>query len=276
MKKHRIRRVLFYAMLIFVSAIWWLPLFWTVVVSFKPVGSALASPATWFVPPHTLDNYYYVFTNSQSDIPLWMFNSLFTACVSTALIVVLSALAGYAFSCFNFRGKNILFWVIMSGMMIPFQSLLIPMYIMFNTMGLLNTYLVLILPYLGSAFGVILMKQFIDTLPRALFDAARIDGCSSLQLFTRIVLPLVKPALASLCIFTFLQQWNDFLWPFISITKPHMMTIPTGIVLFKSQSEMDKGYALAANAVAIAPVLIAFLLFQKNIVKGVTLSGIKG
>jgi len=274
--KHPVRRTLFYLMLIFISIIWWLPLIWSVVVSFKPLGSPLSNPATWFVPPVTLDNYRYVFTNSQSNIPVWMFNSLFTASISTSLIVMLSALAGYSFSCFNFYGKNIWFWVIMSGMMIPFQSLLIPMYVMFNKLGMLNTYPALILPYLGSAFGVILMKQFIDTLPRALFDAARIDGCSSLQLFARIVLPLIKPALASLCIFTFLQQWNDFLWPFICITKPNMMTVPTGIVLFKSQAEMDKGYALAANVVAVAPVLIAFLLFQKNIVKGVTLSGIKG
>ena len=246
------------------------------IVSFKPVGTPLANPATWFTSANTLDNYHYVFTNSQSHIPLWMFNSLLTASVSTVLIVILAALAGYAFSCFNFRGKQFWFWVIMSGMMIPFQSLLIPMYIMFNRMRLLNTYLALILPYLGSAFGVILLKQFIDTLPKDLFDAARIDGCSSGRIFISLVLPLIKPALASLCIFTFLQQWNDFLWPFISITKQNMMTIPTGIVLFKSQSEMDKGYAMAANAVAIAPVLIAFLLFQKNIVKGVTLSGIKG
>ena len=274
--KSKARNFVFYFLLIFISLIWWLPLVWTVIVSFKPVGTPLANPATWFTSANTLDNYYYVFTNSQSHIPLWMFNSLLTASVSTVLIVILAALAGYAFSCFNFRGKQFWFWVIMSGMMIPFQSLLIPMYIMFNKMRLLNTYLALILPYLGSAFGVILLKQFIDTLPKDLFDAARIDGCSSGRIFISLVLPLIKPALASLCIFTFLQQWNDFLWPFISITKQNMMTIPTGIVLFKSQSEMDKGYAMAANAVAIAPVLIAFLLFQKNIVKGVTLSGIKG
>lgn len=274
--KHPVRRALFYMLLIFLSAIWWLPLVWSVVVAFKPNGTPVADPATWFVPPFTSANFGYVFTNSQSNIPLWLFNSFVTASLSTVLILLLSSLAGYSFSVFKYRGKNFLFWVIMAGMMIPFQSLLIPMYVMFNRMSLLNSYLTLILPYLGSAFGVIFMKQFIDTLPRALLEAGRIDGCNSWGLFFRIVLPLVKPAISSLCIFVFLQQWNDFLWPYISITKQEMMTIPTGIVLFKSQSDMDKGYALAANVVAIAPVLIAFLFFQKNIVKGVTLSGIKG
>lgn len=276
MKTKNVKRALLYLLLLALSAIWWLPLAWSIIASFKPIGSPLADPSTWLVPPFTLDNYCFVFSNSQSHIPLWMGNSIVTAGISTLLIVFLASLSGYAFSCFNFPFKGFWFWVVMAGMMIPFQSLLIPMYIMFSKMRLLNSYWVLILPYLGSSFGVILMKQFIDSLPKALFDAGRIDGCSSTRLYASIVLPLIRPALASLCIFVFLQQWNDFLWPFIAITKQSMMTIPVGIVLFKSQGEMDKGYALAANVVAIMPVLIAFLIFQKNIVKGVTLSGIKG
>lgn len=268
-------RIAFYSILILLSIIWWLPLLWSVIVSFKPAGSPLANPEYWFRKPFTLDNYLYVFTSPQSNIPAWLFNSTVTAVISTVSIVILSALAGYAFSCFQFRGKKALFWVVMAGMMVPSQSLLIPMYIMFNNLKLHNTYLALILPYLGSSFGVILMKQFMDGLPHALFDAARIDGCSSSKLFWKIIIPLVKPAIASLCIFVFFSQWNDFLWPYISITKPNMMTVPVGVVMFRGSAEMDKGYALASNVVAITPVLIAFLLFQKNIVKGVTLSGIK-
>lgn len=268
-------RVFVYGLLLILAVVWWLPMVWSLIVAFKPVGTPMANPSTWFHPPFTLDNFRYVFTNPQSDIPLWLFNSTFTAVTSTVFIVFLSALAGYAFSCFQFRGKQFWFWVVMAGMMVPSQTLLIPMYIMFNRLNLLNTYAALILPSLGSSFGVILMKQFMDGLPHALFDAARIDGCTSMKLFTRIILPLLKPAIASLCIFIFFSQWNDFLWPYISITKQHMMTIPIGVVMFRGQSEMDKGYALAANIVAIAPVLIAFLFFQKNIVKGVMLSGIK-
>lgn len=274
--RKRIITFLFYALLLILAFLCWVPMLWSFIVSFKPINTPLANPATWFVPPFTLDNYRFVFLNPQSHIILWLANSLFTASVSTFLIVTLSSLAGYAFACFQFRGKQFWFWVIMAGMMIPSQSLLIPMYMMFNRLKLLNTYATLILPYLGSAFGVILMKQFIERLPASLFDAGRIDGCSSLGLYGRIVLPLIRPAIASLCIFTFLQQWNDFLWPYISITKQNIMTIPVGIILFRNQEgAMDKGYALAANVVAVAPVLIAFLFFQKNIVKGVTLSGIK-
>lgn len=272
--KHK--KALIYLLLAILAAVWWLPLFWSAIVSLKPAGTTqLANPANWFSGTFTLDNYRFVFTNSQSDIPVWLKNSVITAAVSTALIVILSSLAGYAFAKFNFVGKKLCFWVIMAGMMIPFQSLLIPTYIMFNQLSLLNTYWALILPYLGSSFGVILMKQFIENLPDTLFEAARLDGCSSVGIYRYVVLPLIKPAIGSLCIFTFLQQWNDFIWPYISITKQAMMTIPTGIVLFKSQSGMDKGLALAANIVAIMPVLIAFLFFQKNIVKGVTLTGIK-
>ena len=274
--KAKLPRIFLYVFLFFLSFIWWIPFIWSVAVSFKPVGALTTSIPSWVTPPFTLENYQYIFNNPQADILLWMANSIITASISTACIVVLAAMAGYAFSKFQFHGKSFWFWIIMAGMMIPFQSLLIPMYIMFNRLGMLNTYAALILPYLGSSFGVILMKQFIDSLPSALFDAARIDGCSSARIFRSIVLPLVRPALASLCIFVFLQQWNDFLWPFISITKQEMMTIPIGIVLFRSQTDMDKAYALGANVIAITPVLLVFLFFQKNIVKGVTLSGIKG
>ena len=249
--KAKLPRIFLYVFLFFLSFIWWIPFIWSVAVSFKPVGALTTSIPSWVTPPFTLENYQYIFNNPQADILLWMANSIITASISTACIVVLAAMAGYAFSKFQFHGKSFWFWIIMA-------------------------YAALILPYLGSSFGVILMKQFIDSLPSALFDAARIDGCSSARIFRSIVLPLVRPALASLCIFVFLQQWNDFLWPFISITKQEMMTIPIGIVLFRSQTDMDKAYALGANVIAITPVLLVFLFFQKNIVKGVTLSGIKG
>ncbi len=274
-KKVSLSKVILNVVFFVLAAIWWLPLAWTVIVSFKPLGTIVYDITKWFDPPYTLANYYYVFTNSQSDMPLWLFNSFFVAGVSTILVVALSLLAAFSFSRFRYRGQKVMFWVIMAGMMIPFQSLLIPIYILFRNMGLLNTYLALILPGLGSSFGVILLKQFIDGLPEALFDAAKIDGCKSWRVLVNIIIPLTRPAIASLIIFIFLQKWNEFMWPFISITKQELMTIPVGIVFFRGQYERDIAYSMAANVVAGLPALILFFIFQKQIVKGIAFSGIK-
>lgn len=274
-KKVNVSKIMLNAVFFLVAAIWWLPIVWNVIVSFKPLGSIVYDVTKWFDPPYTLANYKYVFTNSQSNMPLWLVNSFFVAGVATILNVILSLLAAFSFSRFRYRGQNLLFWIIMAGMMIPFQSLIIPIYLMLRNMNLLNTYLALILPGLGSSFGVILLKQFIDGLPEALFDAAKIDGCRSWRMLVHIVLPLTRPALASLTIFAFLQKWNEFLWPFISITQPELMTIPVGIVFFRGQYERDIAYSMAANVVAGLPVLILFFIFQKHIVKGIAFSGIK-
>lgn len=202
-------------------------------------------------------------------------NSFLVSSIVTFGGAMLSMMAAYAFSKFDFPGRRIWFWIVMAGMMIPVHSLMIPMYLLFRQMGLLNTYASLILPGLGSSFGVILLKQFMDGLPTALFEAARIDGANSFRILRSIIFPLMKPALASLMIFTFLQQWNDFVWPFIAITNEKIMTVPVGIVFFRGQSDMSMAYSMAATVVAVLPVLVLFFLFQKQIVKGVALSGIK-
>lgn len=257
------------------AAIWWLPLVWTFVVSVKPMGAVVYDMRTWFDPPFTLSNFDYVFNNNQSDILLWLRNSAFVAAASTVGVALLTLMAAYSFSRFVYRGQKLLFWLVMAGMMVPFQSLLIPIYVMFKQLKLLNTFWCLILPGLGSSFGVILLKQFMDGLPESLFDAAKIDGANTWRMLWQIVAPLTKPALASLMIFTFLQHWNDFMWPFISITKQEYMTIPVGIVFFRGQYTNDIAYAMAANVVAIVPVLCVFFIFQKQIVKGIAFSGIK-
>lgn len=259
----------------FIAAVWWLPLIWTLIVSVKPLGTVVYDIKTWLKPPFSLDNFIYVFTNSQSDMPLWLFNSFFIASTETLGVLALSVLAAFSFSRFHYPGQKVLFWIIMAGMMIPFQSLLIPIYLLFKNMGLLNTYWSLILPGLGSSFGVLLLKQFMDGIPGALFDAAKIDGCKSWHILSHIIVPLTRPAIASLVIFIFLQKWNDFLWPFIAITKPEFMTVPVGIVFFRGQFSLDIAYSMAANAVAAIPVLIIFFIFEKQIVKGIAFSGIK-
>lgn len=275
-KQSEIPTIIVNLVALLLASIWLTPIVWSFVVAFKPKGFIVTDITTWFVPPFTLDSFRYVLGNPQSDVFLWTTNSVIVATSSTLAIIVLSLMAAFVFAKFEFKGKNVLFWTIMAGMMIPFQSLVVPIYTVFQKLGMLNSLAALILPYLGSSFAVILLRQFIASLPNELFEAARIDGCGSWRTLFSVVLPLVKPAISSLFIYIFLQRWNDFLWPFISVTDPKLTTLPLGIAVYKAAFEVDKTYAMAANVLAILPILIVFLVFQKNIIKGVTLSGIKG
>lgn len=260
---------------VFLAAIWWLPVFWTFLCAIKPNMSPMFDMTTWLEPPFTLDNFDYVLNNPQAQMLKWLLNSFLTASIGTVGVVFLSLLAAYSFSKFNYPGKKLLFWVCMAGMMIPGESLIIPQYLMFRNMSLLNSYASLILPGLGASMGVLILKQFMDGLPESLFEAARIDGCSSFRMLWQITAPLTKASISSLAIFMFRQKWNDYLWPYISISDPEMMTIPVGITFFQGQYHEGYGRQMAAAAIAILPALIIFLVFQKNIIKGIALSGLK-
>jgi multiple sugar transport system permease protein len=258
------------------AAIWLLPVIWMVVVAVKPKGSNVVDLSTWLVPPFTLDNIRYVLHNAQSSIGVWLWNSFLVSGLTTAGGIALAALAAFAFSRMRFVLKGFWFWFIMMSLMIPSEATLIPIYVQFRNLGLLNTYASLILPGLAGPVGVVLLKQFFDGLPPSLFEAARIDGCGWGQILLKIYLALSKPALASLGIFSFLGVWNAFIWPYISITDPKFMTVPIGIVFFHSQYNNDMAYPMAANAMAAVPILAVFIALQKYIIKGITFTGIKG
>lgn len=275
MAKTKISKLAITLIAVLLSAVWWLPTVWTLIVSLKPYDAVVTDVSTWLDPPFTLNNFIYVLNNDQADMIRWLINSFIIAAIETFGVAALSLMAAYSFSRFRYPGRKLWFWIIMAGMMVPAQSLMIPLYLLFRQMNILNTYHSLILPGMGSAFGVILLKQFMDGLPESLFDAARIDGAGSFRMLISLVAPLTRPAMSSLMIFTFLQKWNDFLWPFISITKKEIMTVPVGIVFFRGQTDMQMAYAMAANVVAILPVLIVFFFFQRQIVQGIAFSGIK-
>ena len=204
-----------------------------------------------------------------------MLNSFLTAALATLGICVLSICAAYSFSRFRYPGRNLLFWIVMAGMMIPAQAMMIPLYLMCRDIKILNTYWCLILPALGSSFAVLMLKQFMDGLPRDLFEAAQLDGCNSARTLLHVVAPLTKPALFSIGIFIFLQRWNDFMWPFIAITKPELMTVPVGITFFKANTSDSMSYLMAANVLVMAPLLLLFFLCQKQLVQGIAFTGIK-
>lgn len=260
---------------IITALVMWLPIFWTVLVAIKPRHSQVYIITKWFDPPFTLENFRYVFNNPQADMLRWLSNSFITSIIGTIGVVLLSLLAAYAFSRFRFPAKVFLFWLCMAGMMIPGESLMIPQYLLFRNWGMLNTFTSLILPGLGSSMGLLILKQFIDGIPESLFDAAKIDGCNSLRVLIFIVTPLTKVAISTLAIFTFRLKWNDYLWPLIAVSNPDVMTIPVGIDFFRGQYQDGYAYQMAANVIAIVPILLVFLIFQKNIVKGIALSGLK-
>ena len=259
------------------ALIWWLPIVYSIVVAFKPYGSAVYNITKWFSIENTLDNFDFVLNSSrsQANLPLWMLNSFLTAALATLGICVLSICAAYSFSRFRYPGRNLLFWIVMAGMMIPAQAMMIPLYLMCRDIKILNTYWCLILPALESSFAVLMLKQFMDGLPRDLFEAAQLDGCNSARTLLHVVAPLTKPALFSIGIFIFLQRWNDFMWPFIAITKPELMTVPVGITFFKANTSDSMSYLMAANVLVMAPLLLLFFLCQKQLVQGIAFTGIK-
>ena len=264
------------AFVIVLSLVVILPIMWSIAVAFNYESVRSTDFGELLSRPFTLDNFAYVLTNQQARIALWIGNSLLVAASVTTAVLLLASSAAFAFARFRFVGRKLWFWVVIGGIMVPAEAKLIPLYLLFRDLRLLNTYWSLILPAVAAPFGVVILYQFIRGLPEELFDAAKIDGASSGVVFRIIVLPLTRAALASLAIFVFLGSWNDFLWPFIVITKPSIMTVPVGIPFFNSQYASDMARPMAANVIASAPVLIAFFLFQRNIVEGISLTGIKG
>jgi len=222
----------------------------------------------------TLQNYNYVLNFSL--FPQWFLNSLIVAAVTTLSVLFFDSLIGYTLAKFQFPGKNIIFILILSTLMIPTEMLVIPWYIMSRNFGWLESYWSLMFPGMISAFGIFLMKQFISTVPDDLLDAARIDGVKEFGIYFKIVLPLVKPALATLAIFNFIGNWNAFLWPLIVVSNSKLYTLPVGMAYFSSEASFQWEIIMTGATLSTLPLIIFFLIFQKQIIKGIALSGLKG
>ncbi len=225
-------------------------------------------------PSPTLDNYRTVL--QDTSYVRWFLNSLGIAAVTTASVAFFDSLAGYTLAKFRFPGSFVIFIVILSTLMVPTEMLVIPWFMMSIEFGWTDSYWGIMFPGVISAFGVFLMRQFFSGVPNDLIDAARIDGFTEFQIFWKIAIPLVKPALAALCIFTFLGNWNAYIWPLIVVRSEEMRTLPVGIAFFSSESGSAFHLIMAAAALATIPVILVFLIFQKQIIKGIVLTGIKG
>lgn len=261
-----------YVLLALGSVVMFFPFVWMMLSAFKPIAEIFhltLLPHTW-----TLDNFRQVLF--QTAFPRWFLNSLVVAAISTVSVLFFCSLVGYTLTRLRFPGRGIIFLIILSTLMVPTEMLVIPWYVMSTQYGWVNTYWGLAFPGLIPAFGVFLMRQFFQTLPRDLFDAGRVDGVSEFGLFWRIGLPLVRPGLAALGIFNFVGNWNAFLWPLIIAKSASMRTVPVGVALFSGEASTAWNLIMAASALAIVPVLLVFFIFQRQIIEGVVLTGVKG
>ncbi|HDY75486.1 MAG TPA: carbohydrate ABC transporter permease [Candidatus Marinimicrobia bacterium] len=251
------------------------PIILIFVTSFKPDAEIIhfesILPQQW-----TLDNFREILA-SPVEIPIfrWFFNSLLISTSCTFVVLTVTSMAAYALARLNLPGKKKFFAVIIATLMVPGQILLIPVYFTLDFIGWLDNPLALIVPAGSSAFGVFLLHQFFKGLPRELEEAAVIDGCSVFRIYWHIILPLSKPALATLGIFTFIGSWNSFMAPLVFMDSVDKYTLPVGIALFQSSYSSEYGLTIAASLICTLPVIIAFLFFQKHIIKGISLSGLK-
>ncbi len=269
--RRTVARLFLYAILLVGGLAMIFPFVWMVVSSLK---TAQEITSLVLIPEHpTLDNYRRVFGATQ--FVRWFVNSLLIAGITTASVAFFDSLAGYTLAKFTFPGQQLVFIMILSTLMVPTEMLVIPWYLMSINLHWSNSYWGIMFPGVMSAFGVFLMRQFFENVPNELLDAARIDGVSEFGLFWRIALPLVRPALAALCIFTFLGNWNAFLWPLIVTRTPEMRTLPVGIAFFSSEAGSAYELIMTAAALATIPVLVIFAIFQRQIIKGVALTGLK-
>ncbi|HEY0753368.1 MAG TPA: carbohydrate ABC transporter permease [Ktedonobacteraceae bacterium] len=250
------------------------PLFFTLISSFKTMQNVLAFPPSLLPHPWILSNYTDVLNNSY--FPRWILNALIYAFGATVLNVIFSAMAGYALSRMNFPGKELIFTITLSVMMIPLAITLIPKFLVANSLHINNTYFALILPMMAQPISVFVMTQFMKTLPKELEESARIDGASRWRTFYQIILPLVKPALTVVAILTFQGTWNDFQWPLVALGTQDMYTLPLGLFFFKSAHYTQYNLLLAGSLFNIIPMLLLFFIFQRYFMGGAIGSAVKG
>jgi multiple sugar transport system permease protein len=250
------------------------PFLWMLATSVKPPNEIFSIPPEWFGSFLQWENY----AEAWEYFPFARFylNNIIVSVSTVVLVLVTSSLAAYAFARMKFRGRDTLFLLYLGTLMIPGQVTIVPLFILMEYFGWVNTYQALILPGAFTAFGTFLLRQFFLSIPFELEDAARIDGCSRFGMYWRIILPLSGPALAALAIFTFIQQWNNFLWPLIITNTDNMKTLPLGIAMFQTQNGTQWHLMMAASAIAIVPTLLIFIFAQKYFIKGITLSGMGG
>lgn len=272
--KQKILKSVLFVVLCFAGIITVLPFVWMVLSSFKTNGEIEALNQTLIPLKPTLDNYLNL--QSNFDFLRYFTNSIVIAVAVTLIVVYTSCICGYVLGKYKFRGKNLIFGIVMMTMMVPWSVTIIPRYTMFVKAGLLDSYLALILPTMFSGFGIFMMKQNMEGIPDELIEAARLDGANEFQIFHQLVFPLCKNGISAIAIFQFLWVWEDYLWPYLMMDSETKQLLAVGLTLFNGRYSTDYGGLFAATAISILPVIIVYVIFQKRFIAGVAAGAVKG
>lgn len=265
-------RIALYAGVTLGAVVMLFPFLWTVITSITPNGTLAGGPSLVVKNP-TLDAY----STLVASMPIWRIvaNSFGIALAATVLQMITGSMAAYAFGRLEFRGKNIIFGLYLATLMIPLQVLVVPLFIEMTRLHVQDTYFALLAPSIAAAFGIFLLKQAVEGIPRELDEAATIDGAGHLRIFGWIVLPLIRPALATLAVFAFMSSWNSFLWPLVAIRSPELMTLPLGLSTLQGQFTTQWNVVMAGSVVSIIPIAIVYLFAQRYIIAGMAHTGLK-
>lgn len=250
------------------------PVIWAFFVSLQYEGKQIISVGSWFSPPYTFRNYLDLIIGS--DVAKWLMNSVIVAVFVTVLTVLFSAMAAYALAKIKFMGRNKLYLYFLLGLMVPGEATIVPLFITANGLKLIDTYAGLLFPSVAVSMNLIIMVTFFKGLPDSLIEAARIDGAGEITIFARIIMPLSKAVISTISIFAFIGSWNNYLWPLLCAMDSSKFTLPVGIPIFAGTYTVDYVKPMTANMIASIPAIIIYLIFEKQIVQGITMSGVKG
>lgn len=268
------KRILLHLLLIALALLTLAPFLWMLAASFMPTGEANAIPPRLLPSTPTLEHYRDLFT--RLDMGRYALNSAIIALIATVISTLLNAMAGYAFAKLRFTGREQIFRGLLAAMVIPAQVAMLPLFLMLKQMGLINTYAGVVVPLLASIFGIFLVRQYAQNIPDAMLDAARLDGASEFRLFWSVVLPMLRPILATLALFTFMGSWNDFMWPLIVLSDGALHTLPVALANLSGEHMQDTELMMAASTLTVLPVLIVFLILQRQYIAGLTQGSLKG
>lgn len=268
-----LKKTVLHLFLIITSAITLAPFIWMLSAAFMPDGHANVYPPRFFPDEFTLEQFASLF--ERLKIGRNFLNSLFLSVTVTLISLFFNSMAGYAFAKYRFRGKNKIFKILLSSMIIPAQVTMLPLFLMLKSMGFINTYMAIIIPGLANIFGIFMIRQYALSIPDSLIEAARIDGAGDFQIYRTIVIPLCLPILITLAIFTFLGTWNDFLWPLIALTDNSMYTLPVALANLMGEHSKDPELMMAGSLITVIPVIIVFLSLQRYYIRGIMLGSVK-
>ena len=272
--RQRVAQLLLYGLLILGAVMALLPMVWMVSASLMPAGEASTYPPSFFPSRLTLEHYENLFT--RLDLGRYLFNSALVAVVVTLTSLIINSMAGYAFAKLRFKGRDRLFKTLSTGLVLPVQVAMLPLFLLMKNLGLINTYWGVIIPGLASIFGIFLVRQYALAIPDEMLDAARVDGASEMKIFWSIVVPGIVPILATLAIWTFLATWNDFMWPLIVLSDESRYTLPVALANLSGEHVQDTELMMAGSVITVIPVMLVFLFLQRYYIQGVMAGSVKG